>query len=487
MNKSEYSVGSILLGSFLCVLVVYMCLTFKPASQKINNFYQVYLGGNKIGLIRSKDELYDLIDEEQQEIKKYYKVNKVFPPSGLEVQSVMTYKDNVMTAKEVYNEIKDLDPFTIEGYEVTVTDSNNKKKKFYILNKEDLDTAVRNTITSFLSEEDYEQYLTGNKKSTKDDSIEITDVYFDQNVSIKKTYVSTESQIITNAEDLSRYFLFSDLNPSKKYKVKSNDTIETIAYKNQLGVSDFLLANPSIKSENTLLAVGQEVTVAPIKPVANIAVDSYQTEMQTIKYESKTVLDKTLNASERFVKQKGSNGLSKVVYATHEVNGQIVKTTLVNEDVITPAVDEIIVVGAKNVVYVGTSTYWAWPTTKPYRISSGYGWRVHPIDGTQKFHHGIDIVGTPNNDIYSMQDGEVISSGYTKTMGNYLRIKYVNGYSSTYMHLSQRLVDIGDKVEKGEKVGIMGCTGSCTGKHLHFAVYDEDGDELNPLSVYNGR
>ena len=149
MNKREYSISSILLGSFLCVLIAYMCLTFKPINRTINSFYQVYLGGNKIGLIRSKDELYDLIDEEQQEIKNYYNVNKVYPPSGLEVQSVLTYKTNVMTAKEVYNEIKDIDPFTIEGYEVTVTDDKNNKTKFYILNKEDLDVAVRNTVLIF--------------------------------------------------------------------------------------------------------------------------------------------------------------------------------------------------------------------------------------------------------------------------------------------------------------------------------------------------
>ncbi len=486
MNKKGYSVGSVLLGSFLCVIVLYVCYMFEPFNNKINNYYQVFLGGNKIGLIKSKDELYNLIDEEQKEIKNYYKVDKVYPPSGLDVQSVLTYKTNVMTAKEVYNEIKDIDPFTIEGYEVTVSDGNDKTK-FYILNKEDLDIAVKNTITSFLSEEEYEAYLNGDKKSPKNDEMEITDIYFDQNVSIKKAFISTESEILTNAEDLSRFLLFGKKELTQKYKVKSSDTIETIAYNNKLGVSDFLLANPSIVSEKALLAVGQEVIVAPINPVADIAVDSYQTEMQTINYESKTILDKNLNASERYVKQQGSNGLSKVKYATHEVNGKIVKTTFVEEEIITPVVDEIIVVGAKNVVYVGTSTYWAWPTTKPYRISSYYGWRVHPIEGVSKFHHGIDIVGTKVDDIYSIQDGEVIGEGYTRTMGNYIRIRYVNGYSSTYMHLRETLVSEGQKVEKGEKVGIMGCTGSCTGKHLHYAVYDADGEELNPLSLYNGK
>lgn len=483
MNKNEYSILSIVFGLLISAFILYTCLTFKPIERKANNYYQVYLAGEKIGLIKSKDELYELIDKEQQEIKNYYKVNKVYPPSGLEVDKILTYKTNVMTAKEVYNEIKDIDPFTIEGYEVTVTQDKNKKIKFYILNKEDLDVAVHNTITSFLSEEEYLAYLNSEQKSIKDDGIEITDVYFDQNVTIKKAYISTENEIITNSDDLSRFFLFGKKELTNTYKVKANDTIETIASKNKLGVADFLIANPSIVSEKALLAEGQEVIVAPINPVANIAVDSYQTETQTIKYESKTQLDKNLNASERYVKQKGSNGLSKVVYATHEVNGQIVKTSLISEDIITPAVDEIVVVGAKNVIYIGHSTHWAWPTTKPYRISSYYGWRVHPIQHIQKFHTGVDITGTRSKDIYAIQDGKVVTASYHGSMGNYLRVEHANGYVSVYMHLKERLAKVGDTVEKGEKIGIMGCTGSCTGTHLHLTIY-KNGTMINPLELY---
>ena len=94
---------------------------------------------------------------------------------------------------------------------------------------------------------------------------------------------------------------FSNL--TNKYSVKASDTIETIAYNNELGVNDFLIANPDIVSENALLAEGQEVIVAPIAPVANIVVASYQTETQTIKYETKVELDKTMDASKKITKQ----------------------------------------------------------------------------------------------------------------------------------------------------------------------------------------
>ena len=99
-----------------------MCITFEPIERKVNKYYQVYLSDKKVGLITSKDELYDLIDKEQDEIKKKYGVNKIYPPEGLEVQEVLTYNDDLMTTKEIYDEIKDSAPFTIEGYEVSVKD-----------------------------------------------------------------------------------------------------------------------------------------------------------------------------------------------------------------------------------------------------------------------------------------------------------------------------------------------------------------------------
>ena len=141
--------------------------------------------------------------------------------------------------------------------------------------------------------------------------MEITDVYFDQPISIKKAYISTENEIITNEEDLSRYFLFGTTKIEQTYKVKASDTIESISEKNKLGVEDFLIANPSIISERALLAEGQEVSVAPINPVADIVVDSYQTETQVIKYESKTQLDKNLNNNEKIHNQEPSNQIGE--------------------------------------------------------------------------------------------------------------------------------------------------------------------------------
>ena len=484
MNNKDFGFGTILFGFILSCLVVYMCLTFSPVKKEVHHYYQVYLSGEKIGLIESTEELYELIDKEQKEIKEKYHVDKVHSPSGLELQLVATYSDNLMTAEEVYNEIKDIDPFTIEGYEVSIK-NGNEKKKIYILHKEDLDIAVRNTVLAFVDEDTYEKYLKGEQEEIVDTGKEITNIYLKDEVTIKKAYISVDEEIITDVDTLSMYFLFGTTELTKKYTVKASDTIESIAEKNRLGVSDFLIANPDIVSEKALLAVGQEVTVAYVNPLSDIIVESFETEYQTIKYETKIQYDKTINADQSYVKQQGSNGLSKVTYATKEMNGKIITTALVSNEVIRESQDRIMVYGAKNVVYYGNTTYWAWPTSKPFRISSYYGWRIHPIRKTAHLHSGVDITGTPNKNVYAIQSGKVIvaSSGYNSGSGTNIKIDHGNGYISQYMHLSKMTVKKGDTVEKGQLIGYIGCTGSCTGPHLHLSVY-KDKKLMNPLDLY---
>ena len=484
--NNKISISGIIFGLLVSSLVIYMSLIFEPKKDKINEFYQVYLGGQKIGLINSKDELYNLIDKEQEGIKKKYNVDKVYPPEGLEVQKVLTYKTNLKTVEQIYDEINDIDPFTIEGYEVTVK-KDDKKSKFYILHKEDLDEAVRNTVLSFVKEEEYDNYLNGVEKDSNEEGRSITDIYFESDLSIKKTYISTEENIITNNDTLKMYFLFGTTNLTGTYKVKADDTIESIAYNNKLGVEDFLVANPDIKGENALLAVGQEVTVAAINPVSNIIVESFETEMQEVEYDTEIEYDNKLSVEETYVKQEGSNGLSKVVYATKESNGVILDSQMASEDVITEPTKKIVVAGAKGVYYVGNSTYWVWPTSKPYRISSCYSYRNHPIRGQYHFHAALDITGTKSKNIYAIQSGTVISAfndnGYHQGAGNNIKIEHANNYVSQYMHLAKSLVKVGDHVEKGQLIGIMGRTGSATGVHLDFRVF-KNGSNINPFSIY---
>ena len=456
MNKQRITFGEILFGLVTCVLVIYLSLIFKPKEKTIHNYYQVYLGGEKIGLIKSENALYELIDQEQQEIKEKYNVDKVYSPQGLEVHAVSTYKDNVMDVKDIYEEIKDLDPFTIEGYEVTIKYEDGSKRKIYLLNKEDLDVAVRNTVLAFVKEEDYNNYLAGTQEKVVDEGVEIAKIYFESEVTIKKTYISVEEDIFTNDKDLSQFFLFGTRELKKSYTVKPVDTIESIAYANELGVSDLLIANPDLGGPNALLAAGQQINVSSVAPLSNIVVESLQTEYQDIAYDTKIEFDKNIGSEEMYIKSEGSNGKSQVTFAIREMNGVILDTAQVSSTVI------------------------------PFKISSRYGYRVHPIRGTAHFHSGVDISGTSSRNIFAIQGGVVtaaVDSGYNGGAGKYIKINHENGYVSTYMHLATVGVEKGDRVEKGQIIGIMGRTGSATGIHLHLEIH-HNGSRMNPLELY---
>ncbi|QKX68019.1 peptidoglycan DD-metalloendopeptidase family protein [Enterococcus hirae] len=113
------------------------------------------------------------------------------------------------------------------------------------------------------------------------------------------------------------------------------------------------------------------------------------------------------------------------------------------------------------------------PIQKPVTVTSECGWRTSPINGGQEFHNGIDLVnGNPNTPIFAALDGEVVQAGanYYDWYGNYVVIKHNNGKWTGYAHLSRIDVSVGQKVQKGAQIGLIGTTGPSTGEHLHFQI-----------------
>ena len=120
------------------------------------------------------------------------------------------------------------------------------------------------------------------------------------------------------------------------------------------------------------------------------------------------------------------------------------------------------------------------------KVTSEFGWRIHPISGKEKFHKGVDIgipAGTP---VKSCSKGIVIKSTYSDTEGNYVVVEDDTGYRCHYMHLSQRDVSEGDIVDYDTVIGKVGSTGYSTGPHLHLQITDENGECLNPRFMVQG-
>lgn len=125
---------------------------------------------------------------------------------------------------------------------------------------------------------------------------------------------------------------------------------------------------------------------------------------------------------------------------------------------------------------------WISPVEKGHKVTSNYGYRIHPVYNTKKFHDGIDINAFANTQVYAVADGKVSISGWINGYGNYIQIEHSNGLSSFYAHLNQINVVKGQTVKQGQIIGKSGNTGIGTGAHLHFGT-KKNGVSVNP-TVY---
>jgi murein DD-endopeptidase MepM/ murein hydrolase activator NlpD len=121
----------------------------------------------------------------------------------------------------------------------------------------------------------------------------------------------------------------------------------------------------------------------------------------------------------------------------------------------------------------------AWPVVG--MISSGFGYRIHPILGIRRFHSGIDIVAPYGTLVKAADGGQVVQAGYSGGYGYSVMLYHGGGFATWYAHLSSINVSMGQFVQRGQVIGLVGSTGLATGPHLHFEVRI-NGVPQNPLA-----
>lgn len=469
---------------FLLLGTVFLTVGFAKISLTPNTVYHVYLKGKSLGLISSKKQLEDYIDKKQQEIKDKYKVSKVYLPEELDIVKEITYSKNIKTVEEIYDEIKDISPFTISGYMIKIKgvdtiDTNGKTVKgttkiIYCLDKKMFEDAIEKTVKLFIPESLYEAYANDTQEEIEDTGSIVKNIYIENKITIKKQNIPIDKTIFQTEEDITKYLLFGTTEKQATYIVQKGDTIATVSSNNKLSTEEFLIANTNFTDENSLLSPGQEVNIGIIKPQFNVIEDDYVVLRQEKNFTTETRYDNSKYTDYSETIQAGIKGEEKVTQRVLKKNGETVDYQPISTETLKEPVTEIIVKGTKPTTFSGgygapvpTKGQWGWPATCS-NITSPFGWRWGVL------HDGTDIAGCGyGSNIFAAQAGTVVQSSVKQDNGQFITIDHHNGYYSMYAHLCNgcRYVKVGDQVEKGQVIGGMGMTGAASGIHVHFAIW----------------
>jgi murein DD-endopeptidase MepM/ murein hydrolase activator NlpD len=246
------------------------------------------------------------------------------------------------------------------------------------------------------------------------------------------------------------------------YTVQKGDTISTIARSFDITINTILWSNNL--SAYSLIRPGDSLTILPYSGVIH-TVKSGDTISRIAKLygvEDEKILSSnniggTLKIGDKIIVPGGSKLATAVTIAkTANTTGLSIIRNLVKSPAVTP------VAGSKMV----------WPTVG-HRITQYFSWR----------HNGVDIANKVGTPLYAADSGtvEIAASGWNGGYGNTIVINHGGGKKTRYGHLSKLYVKVGDKVDEGENIGLMGSTGNSTGPHLHFEVLI-NGTRYNPLN-----
>ena len=488
----KIGIGLMIFITFALVFV--LGFGYKTAPEP-NNYYEVYLNDDSLGIIRSEAELEDYIDENGAYYKNKFDVDKVYSPKGLQIRKLTTYSGNVSSVSEVYKKISKEEPLTIKGYEFIIkkTSQDNseseekvKTQSIYVLDKDVFKSAVETLINTFVGSDEYKAYIDDNQVKIETTGENIEDVYVSEDITVRETNIPVNETIYTDDTELANYLLYGEKQTGSEYVVQAGDTIENVAFNNKISPEELIISNTELTSTTNLLYPGQKLRIVETNPQISVVEESYVVQDIESQYTTEERYDDNTVIGQDKVVQEGENGLERVAQRIRKVNGIISYVDPQSKTVLKEPVSRVIVKGNKYIPDVGSITSWGWPTDSGWTLSSGYVWRTNPVTGSRELHGGLDISGTGyGSNVYATNNGRVKEAGYHYSYGNHVIIDHNNGYLTLYAHMSRINVKVGQVVARGDVIGFVGMTGVATGPHVHYEIWKGcDYCRINPMSMY---
>ena len=429
----------------IIVTSVSMLFWIEPVGASVYNLmkpvYHVYIDGEEIGTVDSRETLNNNIDELMSK-QKVDGVN-LSVDNDVEVVTDRLFQPSYNN-KEVLEKLDDEISFVGEGFKLEF-DGNNVGT---FANEKQAKDAIWLYAKSFLSDEKVSEIertsknvqVNGEKPHPADA------ITFSEPFSIEKVKLNPD-EIITTDEGVSK--LSDGFEKETNYEVKHDDSLEDVADKFKMDKKELLKRNELSSDEK--IHKGDQLQVIQQKDFVKVLETIQVDEVKKVDYDTKKKKSDSLLKGEIEVTQKGEQGKKTVTYEIKRENGKDVEKNIVDEEETKAPIAKEMTVGTKVIPSKGTGSF-KWPAVGG-TITSKQGERWG------SYHKGIDIAGVTDKTISTVDNGKVTAAGRRSGYGNQITINHKNGIKTTYSHLASISVSVGDTVQKGDKIGVMGTTG----------------------------
>ncbi|MEG0383873.1 MAG: M23 family metallopeptidase [Solibacillus sp.] len=442
--------------------------TNKETFEKI---FHVYVGNLYIGAVADEAAVQQIIEQKEKDASAQFKGLTVDASSNIKIIPEQVFK---VDADEQATLTKLQDSITVQAQAYSIKVDGNDVA--FLKDENDFEAAINGLKLKYVSPTQLNEVearpATASLPPLQDSETRIVDVKLSSEVKGQQVAVAP-AEIVTVNEAIQ--LLQTGSVEKELYTVQAGDVLGSIAKAHSLTTAELVQLNPSI-TVNSVLQIGQQLNVTVEKPYVSVKAVYEKKQVEAVDFTKVVTEDDTMLKGKSVVKQEGAIGKKEVSYVISEENGVRTERVQTNENMLVEPEDRVVIIGTKVVPSIGTGTF-AWPANGG-RISSQMGTRWG------RYHYGIDIARPSDYTIKASDNGTVKTAGRHATYGNYIVINHNNGYETLYAHLSKIGVKVGQVVEKGSSLGVMGSTGRSTGTHLHFEVH-KNGSEVNPLSYLN--
>lgn len=473
-----------IIGGAAVLLTVAGIIGYQQYTQYVERntfpFYHVYMNGEVIGTVASPGDVDQLIDAAASEVQQANPGVTMVLDSGdityesdsgfkavPETEATLAKLEGMFTSHAVGVEVK------IDGKVIGVVKdqatADNILKRVQSKFAPELAAAAKESkmvqTLSYNKDGKVEAADTEADKKLTEPGRVVTEVSFVEEVQVASIDISPAE--IAEGEEIYKKIIDGSTKPTK-YIVQPGDCIGCIAQEFEISPQVIYENNPWIEDDR--ITVGDELDLTVLQPELTVRTVETSVDLEKIAAPVEVRKNDKVRVGQSKVIRQGVEGTQRLTYRIVKQNGYVVTEELMDKEVIVEPIPEIVEKGTMVVQGEGSGKF-AYPL-KSYRITSKYGQRWG------RLHSGVDFTG--NKRILASDAGVVEFVGSRTGTGKTIIINHKNGFKTLYGHLNSYTVKKGEKVQKGDQIGVMGNTGNSTGTHLHFEIH-KNGVPQNPL------